>query len=87
MPIGGVSVETGLGSEIKTATDLQKHWQSRFTTEYLGFDKYRFKNLMSSSLQDVVWSATASDGLGVWEPTHVVDISEVEGNTRFIPGQ
>lgn len=87
VPIGGVCLETGLGPEINTATDLQKHWQSRFKSEYFGIDKYRFDNLMSSSLQDVVWSATASDGLGVWMPTHVVDISEVEGNTSFIPGQ
>lgn len=87
VPVGGVSFETGLGQEINTATDLQKRWQSRFKSEYCGIEKYHLDSLVSGSLQDVVWSATASDGLGVWKPTHVVDISEVEGNTRFTPGQ
>ncbi|KAJ4422430.1 hypothetical protein N0V82_002878 [Gnomoniopsis sp. IMI 355080] len=87
VPVGGVSFETGLGQEINAAADLQKSWQSRFKSEYFGIEKYRLDSLMSGSLQDVVWSTTASDGLGVWMPTHVVDISEVEGNTRFAPGQ
>lgn len=87
MPMGGASVETGLGPEIHTAQLLQDHWQSRFKSAYFAIDKYRFDTLMSGGLQDVVWSAAASDGLGVWMPTQVVDLSEAEGNAGFIPGQ
>lgn len=87
LPFSGASVEAGLDIEIKLATDLQKHWQSRFKSDFTNIEKYRFDELMSSSLHDVAWSATASDGLGVWLPRHAVDISEAEGHTRFSPGQ
>lgn len=87
VPVAGVSVETGLGSEINTATDLQKRWQARFKSEYSTIDKYRSNKLMSSTLRDVVWSATASDGMGTWIPTAAIDYSEVEGNARFVAGQ
>lgn len=61
--------------------------QSRFKSEYFAIDKYRYDNLMSGSLRDVVWSATASDGLGVWVPKEVVEMSEVEGDAKFNPGR
>lgn len=80
-------VETGLGSEIGTATDLQKHWQRRFKTEYFSLDKDRIDTLMIGTLRDVAWSATASDGMGVWMPTEAIEYSEVEGNLRFVPGR
>lgn len=80
-------VETGLGSEISTATDLQRHWQARFKTEYFSLEKSRIDTLMSGALLDVGWSATASDGMGIWMPTEAIDISEVEGDVRFVPGQ
>lgn len=82
----GVVLETGLGSELDTASTLQKHWQSRFKSEYFAIDKYRFDNLMVGTLKDVVFSAVASDGLGVWVPKEANEISEAEGNL-FVPGQ
>lgn len=80
-------VETGLGSEINTANDLQKQWQARFKSQYTSIDKYRFDKLMTGALQDVEWSATASEGMGVWVPNDAIEYSEVEGNARFTPGQ
>ncbi|PSR94435.1 PUA-like domain-containing protein [Coniella lustricola] len=85
-PLRGKVVETGLGSEIEVASTLQKHWQSRFESEYYRIDKYRFDKLMTGPLRDVVWSATATEGLGVWAPGKVIEISEAEGNTAFVPG-
>lgn len=85
----GLVVETGLGSETDAASRLQKHWQSRFQSEYAGIEKYRFDILRAESLQDVTFSAVASDGLGVWVPKEATnkEISVAEGNTQFIPGQ
>lgn len=87
VPLGGAATETGLGSEIETALSLQKYWESRFKSQYLGIDKYRYNKLMTGSLKDIVWSKLASDSLGVWAPPEVCEISEVEGNTTFVPGQ
>lgn len=87
VPLGGTVIETGLGSEIETASTLQKHWRSRFKSEYSKIEKLRYDGLISGSLRDVAFSALASDGLGVWMPSEAIDISEVEGNTRFMPGQ
>lgn len=84
----GDVVETGLGSEIETASSLQKYWQSRFKAEYFVIEKYRYDSLMTGRLQDVSFSAVASDGLGVWAPPKdAVEVSEAEGNMKFIPGQ
>lgn len=85
----GLVVETGLGSEVDAASRLQKHWQSRFQSEYAGTEKYRLDILRAESLQDVTFSAVASDGLGVWVPKEATneEISVAEGNTQFIPGQ
>ncbi|KAF3770145.1 hypothetical protein M406DRAFT_245904 [Cryphonectria parasitica EP155] len=87
VPLGDNAIETGLRSETETASSLQRCWQSRFESDYLAIDKYRYEDLMSGSLRDMVWSATASDGLGVWIPKEVIEISEVEGNATFFPGQ
>lgn len=87
VPLGGTVIETGLGSEIGTASTLQEHWRLRFKSEYSKIENLRFDRLMSGSLRDVVFSAIASDGLGVWMPREAVDVSEVEGNTIFVPGQ
>lgn len=83
----GIVVETGLGSEIEAASRLQKYWQSRFKSDYFFIDKYRFDSLLARRLQDVSFSAVASDGLGVWVPKESVECSEAESNMRFIPGQ
>jgi hypothetical protein len=61
--------------------------QSRFKSEYHAIDAYRFNKLMAGSLRDVIWSATASEGLGVWVPKKAIAVSEVEGDNTFIPGQ
>lgn len=87
VPLGGTATETGLGSEIETASSLQRYWESRFKSQYIGIDKYRYDDLMSGSLKDVVWSTLASDSLGVWAPKEAHEISEVEGNTTFVPGR
>lgn len=82
----GVLLETGLGSELEAASTLRSYWQSRFKSQYLAIDKYRFHSLMSGTLKDVVFSAVASDGLGIWVPKETREISEAEGNL-FVPGQ
>lgn len=83
----GLVVETGLGSESELASSLQKHWQSRFKSEYFMIEKYRLDSLIAESLKDVTFSAVASDGLGVWMPKDAKEVSEAEGHTQFTPGQ
>lgn len=66
---------------------LQKHWQTRFRSEYFAISKHRYADLMSGSLKEVAFSVVASDGLGVWTPKQAVEVSEVEGDAQFEPGQ
>lgn len=83
-----LDAEVGLGSEIETAQNLQKHWRARFKSKYFALDKYRLESLLSNALQDVSFSDVASDGLGVWlrNDTPTLALSEVEGNLHFTPG-
>lgn len=80
--------EMGLGSEVEQVQSLQKHWRARFKSEYFALDQYRLGSLFSSALRDVLFSAIASDGLGIWSPkeplTH--ELSEAEVTSHYTPG-
>lgn len=80
--------EVGLGSEIEKVQSLQKHWRARFKSEYFALDQYRLDDLFANALRDVLFSAIASDGLGIWWPkkplTH--ELSEAEVSLHFTPG-
>lgn len=80
--------EVGLGSEIEKVHSLQKHWRARFKSEYFALDQYRLDDLFSSALRDVLFSAIASDGLGIWWPKEPVthELSEAEVSLHFTPG-
>lgn len=80
--------EVGLGSEIEKVQSLQKHWRARFKSEYFALDQYRLKNLFSNALRDVLFSAVASDGLGIWSPKEPIthQLSEAEVSLHYTPG-
>ncbi|KAJ0118496.1 hypothetical protein J7T55_009279 [Diaporthe amygdali] len=83
-----LATDVGLGSEIETARSLQKHWRTRFKSDYFALDKYRLEYLFSNALRDVSFSAVASDGLGVWLPKEVLpaELSEAEASLHYTPG-
>lgn len=80
--------EVGLGSEIEKVQSLQKYWRARFKSEYFALDQYRLSNLFSGPLRDVIFSAIASDGLGLWSPKEPIphELSEAEVSFHFTPG-
>lgn len=61
--------------------------RSKFKSEYYAIGKYRFDKLMAGSLRDVIWSATASEGLGIWVPKNATEVYEADGDNTFTPGQ
>lgn len=80
--------EVGLGSEVETVQSLQKQWRARFKSEYFALDQYRLDSLFSNALRDVLFSAIASDGLGIWSPTQPIahELSEAEVSLHYTPG-
>lgn len=80
--------EMGLGSEVEKVQSLQKHWRTRFKSEYFALDQYRLDILFSNALRDVLFSAIASDGLGIWSPKEPLtyELSEAEVSLHYTPG-
>ncbi|POS73559.1 hypothetical protein DHEL01_v208052 [Diaporthe helianthi] len=80
--------EMGLGSEVEKVQSLQKHWRARFKSEYFSLDQYRLDRLFSNALRDVLFSAIASDGLGIWSPKEPLahELSEAEVALHYTPG-
>lgn len=80
--------EVGLGSEVEKVQSLQKHWRARFKSQYFALDQYRLDSLFSNALRDVLFSAIASDGLGIWSPKEPIahELSEAEVSLHYTPG-
>lgn len=80
--------EVGLGSEVEKVQSLQKHWRARFKSQYFALEQYRLDSLVSNALRDVLFSAIASDGLGIWSPKEPIanELSEAEVSLHYTPG-
>lgn len=80
--------EVGLGSEVAKAQSLQRCWRARFKSKYFALDQYRLENLFRNALRDVLLSAIASDGLGIWSPKEPItqELSEAEVSLHYNPG-
>lgn len=81
-------VQVGLGSEVEKVQSLQRCWRVRFKSRYFALDQYRLDNLFSNALRDVLFSAIASDGLGIWSPKEPIthELSEAEVSLHYNPG-
>jgi hypothetical protein len=80
--------EVGLGPKLGKVQSLQRYWRARFKSQYFALDKLRLNNLFSNALRDVLFSAAASDGLGIWAPNRPIahELSEAEVSLHYTPG-
>lgn len=75
-------------ADVATAASLQRHWRGRFRADYFEIERLRYVNLPKiGRLRGVVFDDSAKDERTRWRTRTRQQLSELEGELHFEPGQ